>query len=337
VDAAGREAGKPLIVKNGPHLITALLTWIRSVSGDDAPITWAIEDGHGFARKLADGLLVSGHEVLWVPTRLMAAHRRLHAATGAKSDLVDAAAAARAVIATPGLDRHRIDEQIRQLRVLVDHRADLVKRRTTVINQLKAQLHLWLDHTPGDLARAKTVASVTPLLDNAVLRPGVVRAMSGMINELAALNQRVRDLDLIIGDLVMPLAPTLLQITGIRHNSAAVLIAEIGDITRFSTSAKLALYAGCAPIPVYSSDKERHRLHRGGNRRLNSVLSPPRSCRNDGNPPHDTPRASRAGQGRPRRSPHPETSPRRRRTPRHARRPCDLDAPSHTAPTSSLT
>ncbi|MFJ2866489.1 transposase [Kitasatospora sp. NPDC087314] len=46
----------------------------------------------------------------------------------------------------------------------------------------------------------------------------------------------------------------------------------IGDITRFANAAKLARYTGCAPIPVYSSDKERHRLHRGGNRRLNSVL-----------------------------------------------------------------
>jgi transposase len=64
----------------------------------------------------------------------------------------------------------------------------------------------------------------------------------------------------------------MLQITGISHTSAAVLIAEIGDITRFSGSAKLARYTGCAPIPVYSSDKERHRLHRGGNRRLNSVF-----------------------------------------------------------------
>jgi hypothetical protein len=36
---------------------------------------------------------------------------------------------------------------VRELRVLVDHRSDLVKRRTMVINQLKAQLHLWLDHT----------------------------------------------------------------------------------------------------------------------------------------------------------------------------------------------
>lgn len=63
-----------------------------------------------------------------------------------------------------------------------------------------------------------------------------------------------------------------MALTGISHNSAAVLLYEICDIDRFSSSAKLARYTGCAPIPVYSSDNERHRLHRGGNRRLNSVL-----------------------------------------------------------------
>jgi Transposase IS116/IS110/IS902 family len=34
------------------------------------------------------------------------------------------------------------------------------------------------------------------------------------------------------------------------------LIAGIGDITRFSSSAKLARYTGCAPIAVDSSDKD---------------------------------------------------------------------------------
>lgn len=271
VDAAGRQVGKPLTVKNGPHLIVALLSWIRSIC-DDTPVTWAIEDGRGFARRLADGLLIAGQEVVWVPTRLMMAHRKLHAATGAKSDPVDAAAAAHAAIATPELDRHRIDERVRELRVLVDHRADLVKRRTMVINQLKAQLHLWLDHTPGDLTRTKTGASVMALITDASLRPHVRQTLHDMLTEVAVLNQRVRDLDITIKEVVSPLAPTLLQITGISHTSAAVLIAEIGDITRFASSAKLARYTGCAPIPVYSSNKERHRLHRGGNRRLNSVF-----------------------------------------------------------------
>lgn len=141
IDAEGRQVGKPLTVKNDALLIAGLLSWVRVVS-DDALVTWAIEDGHGFARRLADGLLWAGQEVVWVPTRLMAAHRKLHAATGAKSDPLDAAATAYAAIANPGLDRHRIDEPVRELRVLVDRRADLVKRRTMAINQLKAQLHL---------------------------------------------------------------------------------------------------------------------------------------------------------------------------------------------------
>ena len=66
--------------KNDALLITNLLKWIRAVT-NDALITWAIEDGRGFARRLADGLLLAGHEVVWVPSRLTAAHRKLHAAT----------------------------------------------------------------------------------------------------------------------------------------------------------------------------------------------------------------------------------------------------------------
>lgn len=271
VDAEGRRISRPLTVKNDAFLITALLKWIRSIT-DGTPVTWAIEDGRGFARRLADGLLLAGHEVVWVPTRLAAAHRKLHAATGAKSDPVDAAAAAHAAIATPGLDRHRIDERVRELRVLVDYRTDLIKRRTMVINQLKAQLHVWLDHTPADLTRPKHLTSLTAILVTAELGTHVRQALTDMTAEVADLNRRVRDLDTTIKELVTPLAPSLLQITGISHTSAAVLIAEIGDITRFPSSAKLARYTGCAPIPVYSSDKERHRLHRGGNRRLNSVL-----------------------------------------------------------------
>lgn len=271
IDGEGRRIGKPLTVGNDASMIAVLLQWIRSINGD-APVTWAIEDGRGFARRLADGLLLAGHEVVWVPTRLTTAHRKLHATTGAKSDQIDAAAAAHAAIANPHLDRHRIDEHVRELRVLVDYRADLIKRRTMAINQLKAQLHVWLNHTPGDLTRSKSLALLTTLLDATPLGTHVRQALTDMITEIADLNRRVHDLDTTIRQLVSPLAPTLLQVTGISHNSAAVLVTEIGDITRFATSAKLARYTGCAPIPVYSADKERHRLHRGGNRRLNSVL-----------------------------------------------------------------
>ena len=186
----GRPIGKPLIVKNDALLISTLLKWVRSIT--DGTATWAIEDGRGFARRLADSLLLAGQEVVWVPARLAAGHRRLHAATGAKSDPIDAAAVARAAIATPGLDRHRIDERVRELRVLVGYRADLVKRRTMVINQLKAQLHVWLGQTPGDLTRARNVNALATLISAAQLSPHVRQALADMTADVAALSRARR-------------------------------------------------------------------------------------------------------------------------------------------------
>jgi hypothetical protein len=118
--------------------------------------------------------------------------------------------------------------------------ADLVKRRTMVINQLKAKLHVWLDHTPGDLTRSRNLTALAALTSTATVTSRVRQALADMTGEIADLSQRVRDLDAAMRELVTPLASALLQVTGISHNSAAVLIAEIGDITRFTSSAKLA-------------------------------------------------------------------------------------------------
>lgn len=92
-----------------------------------------------------------------------------------------------------------------------------------VINQLKAQLHIWMDHTPGDLARPKGLASVTALLDAASLGAHVCQVLTDMITEIAELNRRVCDLDGTIAERVAPLAPTLLEIIGISYISAAIL------------------------------------------------------------------------------------------------------------------
>jgi transposase len=140
-----------------------------------------------------------------------------------------------------------------------------------VINQIKAQTHVWLNHTPGDLTRNRTVSTTQTLVTTKPLPAHVRVVLQDMLADIASLTGRIRDLDRAIKELVTPLAPALLQVLGISYTNAAVLIAEVGDITRFANSARLARYTGCAPIPVFSSDQERHRLHRGGNRRLNSV------------------------------------------------------------------
>ena len=50
------------------------------------------------------------------------------------------------------------------------------------------------------------------------------------------------------------------------------LAAILGPGNRFASDAQLAAYAGVAPLETSSAGLVRHRLNRGGNRRLNAVL-----------------------------------------------------------------
>ncbi len=53
---------------------------------------------------------------------------------------------------------------------------------------------------------------------------------------------------------------------------AARILGEVGDVRRFPTKASFASTNGTAPISASSGRTERHRLNRGGNRRLNRAL-----------------------------------------------------------------
>ena len=65
---------------------------------------------------------------------------------------------------------------------------------------------------------------------------------------------------------------TLLGLHGIGPSGAARLLAEVGDITHFPDRAYFASWTGTAPIDASSGDNVRHRLSRGGNRKINRVL-----------------------------------------------------------------
>lgn len=54
--------------------------------------------------------------------------------------------------------------------------------------------------------------------------------------------------------------------------SAAKLIGEVAGVDRFRSRHAFARHNGTAPTPVWSSNHERHRLSRAGNRRLNAAI-----------------------------------------------------------------
>lgn len=61
-------------------------------------------------------------------------------------------------------------------------------------------------------------------------------------------------------------------IPGISLVIASEILAEIGDINRFSSSAKLAKFAGIAPVTFGSGGKETTAKNKQGNRKLNGIF-----------------------------------------------------------------
>ena len=69
--------------------------------------------------------------------------------------------------------------------------------------------------------------------------------------------------------------PQLLQIPGYPGLTAAQIIAETAGVSRFRSAAAFAIHTGTAPIPVWTGNRTRFRLNRGGNRQLNADLHSP--------------------------------------------------------------
>jgi transposase len=78
-----------------------------------------------------------------------------------------------------------------------------------------------------------------------------------------------------LAELVTKAGSTLPTVPGIAARAAAEILLETGDARRF-TEAGFARFNGTAPIPASSGEAGgtpvRHRLNRGGNRRLNAAL-----------------------------------------------------------------
>jgi transposase len=249
-----------------------MLAWGRSV---DQERVWAIEDCRHVSAKLERFLLARGERVVRVPPKLMAGRRRGSRERG-KSDPIDALAVARAAL-EEGIDTlptAALEGPSREIKLLLDHREDLVGERSRIQQRLRWLLHdrwpelelppgcldrlVWLDRLAGRLARCMQNADVR------VMR-AQVRRIKELTREASALERELRVL-------VKGQQPKLLELPGVGALTAAKLIAEVAGIERFRSEAKLARLAGVAPIPASSGERIRVRLDRAGNRQLNAAF-----------------------------------------------------------------
>ena len=224
--------------------------------------------------------------VVRVPPKMMA-RVRSSVWTRGKSDPIDALAVARAALREPDLPVARLDGPSREVKLLVDYRESLIRERTGLVCRLRWRLHELepgYDPPASSLNRAKTLAAIDTVLEP---HSGVVTDLAR--RELARIGEitgEVNELERDITARITEIAPSLLELVGCGALTAAKLVAEAADITRFKSRDAYAMFAGESPwgswrllaletrMESWVNKERRGSRRRGGTRRRRR----PRRC-----------------------------------------------------------
>jgi transposase len=267
VDEVGRMLDERTVSSGAGELIV----WASELGNDRL---WAVEDCRQLTRTVEHDLLGAGEDLVRVPPKMMAPERRTGRERG-KSDPIDALAIARVAVRESGLSRPRADEEIyRDMKLLVDHRDDLVDERRRMQQRLRWHLHQ-LDPSFAVPARMLGRSSHLERVGRWLARQPEavqVRIARELVIRCRAMNKTITELDDELEQRTEQIAPALLQVPGCGALTAAKLLAEIGPVDRFKSDAQLARHSGVAPLQASSGKVQRHRLDRGGNRQLNAAL-----------------------------------------------------------------
>jgi transposase len=235
--------------------------------------TWAVEGARGVGLSLAQRLAAEGEPVLNVPAKLSARVRALGGGSGRKTDDTDAYAVAVAGLRSKNLELVQPDDVVTVLKMLADRRQQLVEQRITAINRLHQLLQELL---PGGASRRLTATKAKQILASVRPRDQVGKSRKQLalehLADVTELDTKLKAMAQRIEAVLAEQPSAVTEIRGIGAVTTAVIIGEVGDVRRFPSKDHFASYTGTAPIDASSGDTTRHRLNRGGNRRLNWAL-----------------------------------------------------------------
>lgn len=274
IDAQGQMCGSQSVANTPQGWVTAL-QWGRDYGG---ACRWGIENSGSLGKGFAQFLLTEGEtDVREVSPQRTAQYRR-RGRTQDKTDAADALAIAR-LIGAEGeqLPSVQADDLSTELRLLSDHRDNLVAERTRLINQLHGQM---LQIDPCYMEKSGVLTTATGVrYCHAIVLPhadGVLRTRLLIVRQLAGqilgLREEIETIETALRQRVQETGTPLLQLCGVGTLVAARLIGELGCTPRIHSAAALAALAGIAPVEISSGGRHGHRLNRGGNRQLNKAF-----------------------------------------------------------------
>jgi transposase len=241
---------------------------------------WALEGTGSYGASLARFLQERGECVVEVERP-----KRSGSRGRAKSDPLDALRAARAALAGEAGACPRRAGRREALRVLLATREGAVQTRQVGLNQLRALVLTAPDQVRErlhGLGRDRLVRACCALRPRSGQEPalhGTLLGLKSCARRVEAARREADELERELRALVTELSPQLLALDGVGPISAAQVLVAWSHPGRFKNEAAFARLAGAAPIPASSGKVVRHRLDRGGDRRLNRALHTVVLCR----------------------------------------------------------
>ena len=249
LDESGAQVLSRRIV-NDPQTFLALLEGVGECR-------IALEATYGW-EWLADVLQDAGYELhLAHPMRTKAI-----ASARVKTDAVDARTLAQLLRADLLPEAYIAPRELRDLRDLLRHRVALTRMRSALKNRVSAVLAKnGIQRPYSDLFGPGGLR----FLAEVELREGPRRRLDSTLALIGDFTREIdatsREIDARASD--DPYVPVLCQIRGVGRYIAMLVIAEVGDITRFATARRLCSWAGLTPT-VRSSDGKARLGHISG-------------------------------------------------------------------------
>ncbi len=258
------EDGKVQLNKNVVNGSEPMLRLIGDLPSG-TPVAFEAAFGWGWLADLLEDYGFEAHLVHPLRCKAIASARL-------KNDKVDAAILAQLLRADLLPEAWIAPGNVRQLRAVLRHRISLVRLGTQLRNRIHAvaadhgydrSASYWTGPGRGWLAELELPAASREIITDCL---AVIDALTVLIDRL--------DGELHAHAKADPRVKVLRTLPGVGEFTAMVMVAEIGDITRFPSARKLASWAGLTPTVRGSDLKVRHgHISKQGSVRLRWALN----------------------------------------------------------------
>ena len=280
IDCYNQKLGE-ITFPNRPADFPKLVAKVKKCNTDGKTIVFGLENAYGYGRALAVWLIDKGYLVKDVNTAISHRQAKHRGAMYRKSDSDDAETIALATLNMldklpdmyPSYKQFFNDISRPTALYFWEHYPSRKYLKGKSVEDLRAEL-VPVSHNKCSTKTCEKIldAVASDKVKNNAYQDARDMVTLSIVSDLQHYDKQLAEVDKMLEQMYKMLGCTLTTIPGVNVITAVKILAEIGDIKRFSNANKLAQFAGIAPLHLSSSGKGKDVATKQGNRRLQATI-----------------------------------------------------------------